>query len=527
MYLRKYSTKETPQSEKIPFSKQVENSAGGYSFVVDEWKRLHRFLILGSEGGTYYISERKLIIENAQVVEECIKKDGLRVIRTIVEISDTGKAPKNDPALFVLAMCASIGDEKTRKEAFLVLPKVARIGTHLFHFVQYCVAFRGWGRGLRKAVSNWYQDKSLSDLAFQLVKYQQRDGWSNADLLRLAHPKTIDPVRNAAYKWVVDDVLTATHQDLNIIEGFIKVRGVESDKDATKIIKDYGLPLECIPTQFKTSPLIWEVLIPKLGMTALIRNLGNISKSGFIKSNMDKATQDIYNRITNKEALKRARIHPIAILAALTTYSQGHGARGKGEWPVISSIVDALEEGYKLSFGNVEPSNKRIVLALDISGSMGSGEIVGIPGLTPRVGSCAMAQITYHIEKQVEFLAFTTDISRIDISKHTSLNDLVEYTSKLKMGGTDCALPMLWAIKNKVEVDTFIIYTDSETWYGDIHPVQALRQYRRELNIPAKLIVVAMTSNEFTIADPDDSGMLDIVGLDTATPQLITDFSKE
>ena len=167
MYLKKYGTIETPQSEPIPSSTQVSNDAGGYSWIVDDWKQLQRFLILGSEGGTYYIAEKQLIQENAQAVERCIKNDSSRVIKTVVEISETGRAPKNDPALFVLAMCAGIGDDKTRKEALQSLPKGARIGTHLFHFMQYCSQFRGLGRGLRTAISKWYQDKSVRDLAFK------------------------------------------------------------------------------------------------------------------------------------------------------------------------------------------------------------------------------------------------------------------------------------------------------------------------------------------------------------------------
>jgi 60 kDa SS-A/Ro ribonucleoprotein len=94
------------------------------------------------------------------------------------------------------------------------------------------------------------------------------------------------------------------------------------------------------------------------------------------------------------------------------------------------------------------------------------------------------------------------------------------------MGGTDCALPMIWALKNKVEVDAFVVYTDSETWHGKIHPVQALREYRDRMGIPAKLIVVGMVANQFSIADPNDAGMLDVVGFDTASPQLIADFAR-
>ena len=97
--------------------------------------------------------------------------------------------------------------------------------------------------------------------------------------------------------------------------------------------------------------------------------------------------------------------------------------------------------------------------------------------------------------------------------------------SGLPFGGTDCALPMVEALKHRWAVDTFVVYTDSETWAGNIHPAQALREYRERMGIAAKLVVVAMASNGFTIADPDDAGMLDVVGFDTATPQVITDFA--
>jgi 60 kDa SS-A/Ro ribonucleoprotein len=84
---------------------------------------------------------------------------------------------------------------------------------------------------------------------------------------------------------------------------------------------------------------------------------------------------------------------------------------------------------------------------------------------------------------------------------------------------------MLWALEHQAEVDVFVVYTDSETWYGDIHPAQALQEYRHKMGIPAKL-VVGMVSNMYSIADPNDPGMLDVVGFDTATPTLIGDFAR-
>jgi 60 kDa SS-A/Ro ribonucleoprotein len=75
-------------------------------------------------------------------------------------------------------------------------------------------------------------------------------------------------------------------------------------------------------------------------------------------------------------------------------------------------------------------------------------------------------------------------------------------------------------------VDTLCIYTDNETWAGDVHPAQALRAYRNARGIPAKLVVVGMTSTGFSIADPNDAGMIDVVGFDPSTPPVIADFAR-
>ena len=129
------------------------------------------------------------------------------------------------------------------------------------------------------------------------------------------------------------------------------------------------------------------------------------------------------------------------------------------------------------------------------------------------------------MEPEVHFVAFAHEMKQIDISPRQRLDDVVNRVSKLSFGGTDCALPMIWAQKHGVKVDAFIIYTDSETWANPkMHPVQALQEYRRHTGIQAKLIVVGMTSNGFSIADPNDAGMLDVVGFDSATPQLMADF---
>ena len=87
-YAKLFNRRVTPQSQPIPGSTQVRNSGGGYSWQVDDWTRFDRFLILGAEGGTYYIAERELVKQNHDAIVRCIKADGVRAVNRIVEISD-------------------------------------------------------------------------------------------------------------------------------------------------------------------------------------------------------------------------------------------------------------------------------------------------------------------------------------------------------------------------------------------------------------------------------------------------------
>src|SRR3982751_1772270 len=138
-YLKRHRARRVPQW--APLAGQSANSAGGHAWTVDVWTRLRRFLILGSEGGSYYASQRALTRENTLAVAEAVQEDGLRAVAEIVRISREGRAPKNDPALYALAFAAGQGDEATRKAALAALPQVARTGMHLFQFAAFVEGF--------------------------------------------------------------------------------------------------------------------------------------------------------------------------------------------------------------------------------------------------------------------------------------------------------------------------------------------------------------------------------------------------
>jgi 60 kDa SS-A/Ro ribonucleoprotein len=548
-YLKGFGTRRVPQWR--PLEGQSANSAGGHAWTVDVWTRLRRFLILGSEGGSYYASQRALTRENTLAVAEAVQEDGLRAVEEIVRISREGRAPKNDPALYALAFAAGQGDEATRKAALAALPQVARTSTHLFRFVSFVEGFRGWGRSLRRAVGSWYAAQSPSALAYQAVKYRQRDGVTHRDVLRLAHPAarvgsgnpTLDVSDEHArlFEWIVRGGAADGLPD--IVGGFVRAQAAATPRESAALVREFGLPREAVRPEHLTSREVWEALLDDMPLTALVRNLAAMTRVGVIAPGAAD-TARVVAKLGDAERIRAARVHPIALLAALRTYASGRGARGRGTWSPVREIVDALDAAFYTSFRNVEPAGTRLLLALDVSGSMTYGEVAGVPGLSPRDASSALALVTAATEERYEIVGFfagpggfrkqgrqvhngyVDGLTPLALSPRQRLEDAVETVSRLPFGGTDCALPMQYALAKEREIDTFVIYTDSETWAGGIHPAEALRDYRRTSGIDARLVVVGMVSNGFSIADPADPEMLDVVGFDTATPQLVSDFAR-
>lgn len=532
-----------PQSEPLD-ARQVENNAGGFVYAVDDWGRLDRFLILGSDAPTYYQTARALTRENAGVVECCYAADAARTVARTVEISEQGRAPKNDPAIFVLAIGAAFPDERVRKLALAALPKVCRTATHLFQFVKAARALgRGWGRSMKTAVGKWYSDKPVGDVAYQAIKYREREGYSHKRLLQTAHPAAVDgPDRIALFRWMRGIDGAALSPDLPpLVTAHLRAmnEGI-SRAELLTLIADHRLPWEAIPTTATSDPEVWRAMLPHLGLSALVRNLGNMTKVGTIAPLSD-AEALVADRLRDGLAIRKSRLHPFALLQAMSVYGAGRSVRGAGTWSPSRPVLDALDEAFYKAFANVIPTGKRHLLALDVSGSMGTSFIGG--SLSARDASAAMALVTMAVEPKTHVVGFTSaghasrqfggmwgagtaELSRLPISPRQRLADAVKAVANLPFGGTDCALPMLYAQRQRIEVDTFVVYTDNETWAGAVHPAKALQDYRAKSGIPAKLIVVGMTSNGFSIADPTDAGMLDVVGFDAAAPSVMADFAR-
>ena len=149
-----------------------------------------------------------------------------------------------------------------------------------------------------------------------------------------------------------------------------------------------------VPSEQLDKPEVWEALAERMPLTALIRNLATLTRVGAIAPMKSAWVCERLNAIGNARTEDFARIHPINVLSALLTYRSGKSVRGSNTWTPVPQVVDALDKAFERSFDTAPQTNQRFYLGIDVSGSMGGGQVAGVPGLTPRMAAAAGSPTT-------------------------------------------------------------------------------------------------------------------------------------
>ena len=531
-YAQDLNASNTPVTEAVRGKNMVPNRGGGFCFVIGDFQRLERFLILGHEGGTYYATQKSLTFETVDCIDRCLILDQAATVQMIVDVSVSGRAPKNDPAIFALAYVASKRGTVGATLALQNLNKVCRIGTHLFDFLNNLKGLgRGFGRQVTRALSQWYLDRPADRLALQVTKYAQRNGWSHRDVLRKCHASTDDAVVNNVLRYVTqhDKWAETDYAGDGSVDMFLEaIDECKADGTTNKrriaLIDEFGLVREHLPTQSLNDVAIWEALLENMPLMAMIRNLGKMSSIGLIKP-LSTASRRVVTALGDFDNLKKQRVHPVSMLLALKTYGLGQGIKGSLTWDADQSVLAALDSAFYATFDAVEPTGKNFLLGVDVSGSMSWTNCVGAGVLQCCEAAAVMAMLAVRTETNTYVHGFNDGFVDLGITASDSLTDACHKVQLNNFGGTNVATPMEYADRHGLDVDVFCIYTDNETNCG-YHPHQALATYREHYNANAKLAVFGLAQTDVSVADPDDAGQMDFVGFDAAAPTLLADFAR-
>lgn len=507
----------TPQSEPIPGreGEMVQNRAGGYVFKVMPEEQLKRFLIMGTDGGTYYATEKEITLENIRNVLNFLHKDARRTIEVTAQLSEQGRVLKNDVPIAVLALAWVEG---YRKEVASVFNRVIRIPTHLFMFLDFLKEAQGGKLStstlLKKMISNWYiKDPQLP---YHLLKYQQRRGWSHKDVLRLVHPKPTDDYVDSLFGFVIGNGKVPNDE---LVKAFLSLREARTEGQVINIIRNTRIPWEFIPSQWLASRDVWNALFPYLPATALVRLLGRLTALEVLKPFNDN-TKRVHELLTNPDVVRKARLHPVQMGIAMYNYERGKSRNF--EWDPVPSVLNDLEKAFMLSFRNVEPINQRMIVGIDISGSMFS-PLESASGMNVVDAALLVALPLIKASPDALLIGFST---RYHLLNSHTWKELKREAKEKGRGGTDLTQPVSYALKKSIPVDTFVILSDEETWAGQRHSTEIIKEYRRKMGIPSKLIVGSMEPNGYSVKDPKDPLQFNVIGFDPNYVKIVSEITR-
>ena len=456
------------------------------------------------------------------MLQQAIALNPNRVASDILYASN-GRAINNSAPLLALVLL-SMGETPEAKHAFQeIFPQVVRTGSHFYEWLTYTKAMRGFGKIVREAGKSWLSNADVKALAYQLLKYQQRQGFSHRDALRLFHVKPSTEDHNQLFQWVIQgwnnlpqEIPTDALAQIWWYE-WLK-RNPEQTHEA---IAKGRLTHEMAAPVGKMDKPAWQLLFNEMPISALLRNLGSLTQMGVLTADNQDNLKRVAKVLNSAKHLRKGRIHPIDVLKALRTYqSGGQLGRSQKTWKPVPRIIYILERALELSFDVMKPTGKVFLHAIDVSGSMSYCSVSSI-GLTCCEIATTMALATAKAEKHYVIRGFATDFRDLKITARDSFSGAIAKASNQNFGGTDASVAYDWAIRNNFKADVLCFWTDCESWAGSQHPSQALAKYRSKVNPQAKAVYVTLAPYDISLVDPQDSLSWDIAGFDPGTPRLI------
>lgn len=453
---------------------------------------------------------------------------------------------------YSLALCAASDHRPTKAAAYTFFPEVCKPPTLLFAVTRYLEQVSegtGWGRAHRRAVAHWYSAIEYSnarELAVQTTRVVRRHRWTHADLLRLAHVRPtqqkpgVDVLLRyltrglpAAIKMVEEreaeggSVEDEARDVLAYLQAVHEVRHTKDEQVAARLMEEHQLALEHVPSHLLGSKEVWMYLVRHMPLHELVAQVPRLSRAGLLARGP--LVGALRERLQSACEVDPPQLGPLETYALKRNLEAGrpkhhnHHHRSSSSHQ-LDDVVAALHE---YSYRAVPPIGRRYLVAVDVRGPMTHGRARGLDGLTPAEVSALLLRALVRSRDVITAVAFSArGLTPLELDGQMSLADISQRLRETPMGPVDLSLPLRWACEQKQVFDLVVVCTDNQTQSWSVHPAQALKEYRESCNFRGiKFAVCAMCSQGFSLAPPDDLGMLYIAGCDFRTIHLIQDFA--
>jgi len=515
----------TPQSMPLPGreAEMAPNLARGYGFKADLGFLFRKWLMLGTPNNLYYESGQENVKEHLKLAQDYMVQAEAKAVGEMI-LDASFKAVNRHTPILALAVFSTVNRDDYNRSFQPLALHVLRTGSHLLELIGYIRELRGFGPKVRKMLSRWFTMRDAKTLAYQVLKYQNRYGWRMRDVLRMVKIQgrawsEIDSV----FGWIAGKVGEKKLPDLLAV--YEKMCAASfSEEELCATVRAFGLTWEMIPGNQKLTPAVWRALFDGMPVEATIRNLGNLTEKGLFRVGTFEDVEALEERLS-VEKMARTHIHPLNLAMQARMYNAGgEGGKSQLRWaphPKVSAILYQRAEDLMTK---VEPSGRTILHALDVSVSMfmsGSvnglrpAELAGIMGLTALKSDPKRSFALYFHQASIP----------ASMSERHEIADVLNPRSDFWQGvasqGTDVSIPFRYLLSEGLHADAAVIYTDGQTWAGDRHVSEVVRQVQaKNPAFKAIFVYVVAYDDRVTLTDPRNPAMHDVVA-SADLPQVI------
>ncbi|MEP3891053.1 MAG: RNA-binding protein [Hellea sp.] len=467
----------------------VLNGAGGTAFELSPRQKLAQLAVTGCLNGTFYASAQDQLTDVLDLTREL---DPAFIAKTAIYARKSGFM-KDMPAL--LLACLTVPNSKGEMRSDLVAPvfhEVIDNGKMLRNFVQIMrsgvVGRKSLGTAPKRLVQNWLLKASDK----QLINACVGNDPSLADVIKMVHPKPLTADREALFAYLIgrEHDFSKLPQSIKDFEAF------KADISSGGAIVVPDVPFQML-TALNLNSDHWTQISERGGWHMVRMNLNTFARHGVFERRS--AVKAIAKRLTDVDAIRRAKVFPYQIMAA-------YMASQKSDLP--REITQALKEALEISLENVPSFDGNVVVCPDVSGSM-SWSVSGYRAGSTSAVRCIdvaglMASVVLRNSDAATVLPFEVCIADVKLN---AKDDVLTNTGKLSAiggGGTNCAAPLVHLNRRKAKVDLLIIVSDNESWAG----VQAGRstammgewERLKTRNPKARMVCIDITPNTTTQA---------------------------
>lgn len=493
----------------------ARNEAGGLAYALSPKAALAQLAMTGTLANAFYAdAETQLasLLEVARQVEP-------RYVAQVAIFAPRQGYMKDTPA--VLVAWLTIVDPELAKRIFL---RVIDNGRMLRNFVQVMrsgvLGRKSLGTAPKRLVQQWLTTRSVD----QLLNDALGQSPSLADILKMVHPRPLDPEREALYGWLLGRSVAPERLPEPVTRYEVFKTAIRSGAAETS--------LPPVNFQWLTAlPLTrghWIELARRAPWHTLRMNLNTYARHGVFDAEASgepphRLVGELVERLRDPDAIRRARVFPFQLLAAWRAL----GAR------VPPALHAALHDAMEIALENVPTLAGQVYLLPDVSGSMSAPVTGDRRGASSQV-SCrdAAALIASAILRHnpaAEVIAFDDRVWPLALRAEAGVMANAETLARTGGGGTNTSAPLRWLNQRQARGDLVLYVSDNESWI-DSHrqgATDTLRQWEafQVRNPAAKLMCLDLQPYANSQA-PSRDDILNIGGFSDAVFEVLARFAS-